>query len=110
MELAGVLWIYIIIIFVIFAFLWKQSFNFWESLIISLTIGLIFLLLVHPPQELDMETENLSCSALYIFIIVLTFTIILIYAIAAAYGNRISRQKCDVLKEQKFLNSGPIVY
>ena len=93
MDLATVLWIYIIIIFVIFGYLYRNTFHFIEAFIISLVIGLFFVLIVYPPQELDMETENLSCSALYIFLIVLTFVIILIYAIYSAWRVRRNQDK-----------------
>jgi len=91
MDLPIILWIYIIIIFVIFVYLYRNTFHFVEAFIISLVIGLFFVLIAYPPQELDMERENLSCSALYIFLIVVTFVIILIYAIYCAWKVRRSQ-------------------
>jgi membrane-bound ClpP family serine protease len=98
MDLSSVLWIYIILIFVIFVVLYKNTFHFIEAFVISLVIGLFFIVIVYPPQELDMENENLSCSALYIFIIVITFLIILIYAIYSAWKVRKSQDKICVPK------------
>jgi len=93
MDLATILWIYIILIFVIFVILFRNIFYFTESLIASLVIGLVFILIVYPPYELDMEKENLSCSALYIFLIILTFVIILIYSIYSAWKMRRHQHK-----------------
>lgn len=91
MELSTILWFYIILIFVLFIFLYHNTFHFLEAFIIALTIGTIFILIVYPPQEIDIETENMSCIALYIFIITITILIILIYAICAAWRVRRSQ-------------------
>ena len=91
MDLENVLWIYLILIFALFVFFYKQKFNFLEALIISLVIGLIFLFIAYPPSELDLETENLSCSALYILILGLTIAIILIYTLYVAWTRRITK-------------------
>jgi predicted PurR-regulated permease PerM len=99
MDLGSVLIVYLIIIFVIFTILFRNTFHFPESFIIALVVGFFFILIVYPPQELDMEHENLSCSALYICIIVLTFIIILLYALHSAWQNRMSLEKrCLSLK------------
>ena len=98
MELPTILFVYLILICVIFAILWRNAFHFWEAFVISIVIGLFFIFVVYPPQELDMEKENISCSALYIFIIVMTFLIILIYAMVAAYSRRISQDKACVVQ------------
>ena len=98
MDLQTILFLYLLIIFILFIFLYLQTFHFLEAFIISITIGLFFILITYPPGDLNIETEDLSCTALYIFIMTITLFIILIYAIYSAWRSRRSQDLVCVPK------------
>jgi len=87
MRLDYVLWLYIIIVVVILLILVRNDKDFMNSLFFSLVIGLIFLIIVKPPNELNMENDNISCISIYFAIVFITFIIILIYSIITSFGN-----------------------
>lgn len=84
MDLPSVLWIYLIFVIITFLIAYCYGYHFWESLVISSIIGLIILLAFYPPSELNIDSDNYSCIAIYILILIVTILIVCLYALKKA--------------------------
>ena len=80
MRLDYTIWMYILIIVVILLVLVKTGSSFVHALMFALVIGLLFLLITKPPNDIDTDVDDMSCVAIYFAIIFLSTVSILIYS------------------------------
>lgn len=65
----------------------KSGSVFIHSLFFALVISLFFLLIAKPPNDINLETDNISCVFIYFAIFLISFFSILLYAAIMAYLN-----------------------
>jgi len=81
MDLNYILWMYLIIDIIILLILTQSGEEFTTSLFIALLFGFLFLLFAKPPNDLDMENDNISSISIYFAIVLISFLVIMLYAI-----------------------------
>ena len=69
MQLDYILWLYILIFITILLVLIRNNKEFSHSLFFSLVISFAFLLFAKPPNDIDIEIENISCVFIYFAIV-----------------------------------------
>uniref|UniRef100_A0A6C0BEU5 Uncharacterized protein n=1 Tax=viral metagenome TaxID=1070528 RepID=A0A6C0BEU5_9ZZZZ len=87
MRLDYTIWLYILIVIVILLVLLRGGANFPHALIFSIVIGLIFLFITKPPNDVNIETDDISCVSIYFAIIFLSGIAVLIYSGYMSYEN-----------------------
>lgn len=80
MDLSICLVTYSLLFLIIFVILLKIGKDVMSSFIISVALGLVYLLVVFPPYKLRIDTEDASYSALYSFILIVSIFICVIYS------------------------------
>lgn len=85
MKLDYILWLYILIFFAILIPLVRNDKEFIHSLFLSLVFSLIFLLIAKPPNDINIEIDNISCVFIYFAIVFISVASILIYSGIMAY-------------------------
>lgn len=84
MNLPEVCWIYLITFLIILSVLWSLGLSVWSAFIITLVGCQLILLIAKPPYDIDIENDDLSCVAIYHFIILMTIIIVYTYAVLMA--------------------------
>lgn len=87
MDLNYILWMYLIIDIIILLILTQSGEDFTKSIFIAILIGFLFLLFAKPPNDLDMENDNISSISIYFAIILISFIIIMLYSILTSIGS-----------------------
>lgn len=87
MDLNYILWMYLIIDIIILLILTQSGEDFTKSIFIAILIGFLFLLFAKPPNDLDMENDNISSISIYFAIILISFIIIMLYSILTSVGS-----------------------
>lgn len=87
MELDYTLWLYILIFITILLVLLRNNKEFSHSLFFALVISFAFLLFAKPPNDVDMETDNISAVFIYFALVFISVIAVLIYAGVMAYNN-----------------------
>lgn len=87
MQLDYTLWLYILIFITILLVLLRNNKEFSHSLFFALVISFAFLLFAKPPNDVDMETDNISCVFIYFALVFISVIAVLIYAGVMAYKN-----------------------
>lgn len=86
MELSMCLIVYLITVIVIVLWMYKMNRTIWASLLYGLIFGMIVLLVIQPPSNIDPRTTGMdSWSALYLLIFLITPIYVALYALRAAY-------------------------
>lgn len=87
MNLDYILWMYIIIFVIILLGLLRNDKELLHSVFFALVISLIFLFISKPPNDVNLETDNLSCVFIYFAIVFISVIAVLIYSGVMAYKN-----------------------
>lgn len=58
-----------------------------HSIFFALVISLIFLLIVKPPNDVNLDCDNISSASIYFALITISIIAILLYAGVMAYEN-----------------------
>lgn len=87
MRLEYVLWIYVLIFISIFLGLIRCDKEPLNSLFLAMIIGLIYLFIVKLPNDVSLETDNISAVFIYFAIVTISFIAIIIYSGIMAYNN-----------------------
>ena len=87
MRLDYTIWLYILIVIAILLVLLRSGSSFIHSLIFALVIGFIFLLIAKPPNDVDTDTDDMSCIAIYFAILFLSTVAILLYSGVMSWEN-----------------------
>lgn len=85
MYLDYILWMYILIFIVIFAGLLAIDSELIHAIFFALIVSLIFILIVKPPADVSLETDNIACVMIYFAILFISAISILIYSGVMAY-------------------------
>lgn len=85
MYLDYILWMYILIFIVILSGLLLNDSELIHAIFFSLVISLLFLLIVKPPADVCLETDNIACVMIYFAIIFISSVSVLIYSGVMAY-------------------------
>lgn len=87
MQLDYTLWLYILIFATILFILLRSGGEFGHALFLALIISFAFLLFAKQPNDVNMESDNISCVFIYYAIIFINIIAILIYGGVMAYKN-----------------------
>lgn len=87
MQLDYILWLYVLIFATIILALLRNDKEFSHSLFFALVISFAFLLFAKPPNDVSMESDNISAVFIYFAIVFISIISILIYAGIMAYKN-----------------------
>ena len=86
MDLSTCLVIYLIIVILITVWMYKTKHTIWASLLYGLIFGVIVLIIIQPPSEIDPYSTSVeSTSALYLLILILTPVYVIIYSLRCGY-------------------------
>jgi len=89
MELGSALIIYLILVIIAIIIFYKLGLTIWGSFLYAFVIGLIILLIIVPPSDIDpWSTGSESTSAIYLLILFVTPIYIAVYALIAAWKNK----------------------
>lgn len=94
MELDIILIFYAIILFTLTIIIYKCGIKLFSSFIMSTIISLILLILLKPPNSIDLEYENKSSYAFYVLILFFTPILVFIYALIMSSKDRYLLKKC----------------
>lgn len=87
MYLDYILWMYILIFVVILSGLLVSSSELVHAIFFALVISLLFLLIVKPPADVCLETDNIASVMIYFTIVFISAVSIIIYSGVMAYKN-----------------------
>ena len=86
MDLSMSLIVYAITIVIISLWMYRTSHTIWASLLYGLILGMLILIIIHPPSSIDPHSTTVeSTSALYLLIFFLTPIYIALYSLRIAY-------------------------
>lgn len=95
MCLEYILWIYILIFIAIIFVLMKADKEFLHSFFFALVISLILIVVIKPPNDVNIEVDNISCVCIYFAIVLISFILILLYSAVMAYKN-LNKKSCCI--------------
>jgi hypothetical protein len=87
MNLSYILSLYLIIFVMVLLFLIRRESELLHSVFFALVISLIFILITKPPNDVSLETDNISCVFIYFAIVFISIISVLIYSGVMAYKN-----------------------
>lgn len=94
MDLEYILWMYFIVLIVLILILAKSGFFIPEVFMFSLIVSTFLLILVKPPNEVNINDCNLSSIFIYYAIILISTIAIFIYSgIKSYYGMKYKKLK-----------------
>jgi len=85
MLLDYTLWLYILIVISIVLVLIINDKEVIHSIIFTLVIGLLFLLITKPPNDVDIDTDDISSVCIYFAIFFISIISIILYSGIMAY-------------------------
>lgn len=94
-NLDYILWMYIIIFIVILLVLVRNDKSLIHSIFFALIISLLILFIAKPPNDVNLERDNISCAFIYLFIVSFSTISIFLYAGVMAYKNLDKRNKVN---------------
>lgn len=87
MNLDYILWMYILIFVAILLILLRNDKTLLHSIFFALVISLIFLFIAKPPNDVNLEVDNISCVFIYFAIVFISVIAVLLYSGIMAYKN-----------------------
>lgn len=96
MDLSLCLIIYLVVLILVVLWMYKTKRTIWASLLYGLIFGMLILLLIYSPSEIDPYSAGVeSNSALYLLIFFLTPIYVAVYSLNAAYFDHRGRCSSD---------------
>ncbi len=85
-SLDSSLLIYVVVLILVLVIFFKLGRTIWASLLFALVVGLIILIIIHPPSKLNPWTTNSeSNSCLYLLILILTPIYVTLFALVIGW-------------------------
>lgn len=95
MDLSSCLIIYIFVVILIIIICYKLNRTIWSSILFGSLIGMVFLLIIKPPSEINYwSTGTESSSAIYLMVMVLTPLYVIVYSLVRAQSDIRKIKKC----------------